>query len=137
MEKKSINIHQDGTEGLACVADRDSLHTIMNNLIENAVKYSPEKSILHIDRQRIENGDGAFILIGISDEGPGIPEEKHQTIFEQFERIKNQSSANIKGIGLGLYIVHQLIQLHHGKIKVYNLPAKGCCFEVMLPIEQE
>lgn len=107
--------------------DKNSFSSIVLNLFENAVKYSPENSSLRI----LAKEQGKGILLSVTDEGIGIPEEEKQNIFQKFYRIGNEETRKTKGTGLGLYIVKYLIEKHGGTISVKNNFPKGSAFEVV------
>lgn len=107
--------------------DRMRIEQVIVNLLTNAIKYAPGK----IDLTVKEHND--FVNITIKDYGDGIAVEKMNTIFERFERAS--SNRSIGGLGLGLFIVKQIIDGHQGTVKVDSGPQKGTSFIVQLPIE--
>ena len=108
--------------------DKTIFPSILLNLFENAVKYSPENSIIKIILK--EQGNG--VILSVADEGAGISEEEKQNIFKKFYRIGNEETRRTKGTGLGLYIVKYLVEKHGGNIFVKNNSPKGTIFEVTL-----
>ena len=112
--------------------DTFAFTSILNNVYENAVKYSPEKFSIIVRLEKTENA----IKLSIVDFGMGIIEEEKQKIFEKFYRVGNEEMRNTKGTGLGLYIVKQLVQNHEGTIKVKNNSPQGSIFEITFPIQQ-
>lgn len=101
--------------------DRQLIHLMFYNLIDNAVKYSPqEKPHIYINLR----DDAGHIYVSIKDEGIGISEENSKYIFQKFFRIQDENLRNTKGTGLGLYIVKQTLNLHNASIKVQ--PNKPC-----------
>jgi signal transduction histidine kinase len=107
--------------------DRNTFPSIILNLFENAVKYSPETSTIIIDLKQNNN----TVILQVRDEGNGIPEEDKTRIFEKFYRIGNENTRSTKGTGLGLYIVKHLAELHQGNVSVRNNSPKGSIFEVV------
>lgn len=109
--------------------DRDHLDTILNNLVENAVKYSSKtKSIaLHVEQ------NGTSVAVSVSDNGDGIPKKAQKHIFDKFYRVENDLTANTKGHGLGLAIVKTMVEINSGKIYVQSQPGKGSVFTFILP----
>lgn len=99
---------------------------VWNNLIENAIKYGPDGGLISM-KLTCEADD---IIFTIADEGPGIPEEAKQHIFDRFYQV--DSSRKTEGNGLGLALVKQILALSNGTISVENLPDKGCKFTVKL-----
>lgn len=102
------------------------LQHIWNNLIDNAVKFSPKGGLVTI---RLKEEEDNYIFI-IEDEGPGIPEEYRQKVFNKFYQTDN--SHKQEGNGLGLALVKKIVDLYQGEIKIENLPQKGCRFTVIL-----
>lgn len=102
---------------------------LINNLVDNAIKYSPNK--LHITIETANEGD--CFKLKVSDEGNGISEDDQKHIFEKFYRVPNGNIHNVKGFGIGLNYVQQVVALHGGKIKVISEPNKGTTFEILIP----
>lgn len=109
------------------------LTQIMNNLITNAINYSPKGSKLSVIGFTMENGKR--YCIAVVDEGQGIPKEKHLTIFDRYMR-STIEKINMGGMGLGLHIVKQLTDLMGGGIKLDSTIGEGSRFIVTLPIEK-
>lgn len=107
--------------------DKTIFPSIFMNLFENAVKYSPEDSVIKIILK--EEGNGVVLSVG--DEGAGIPEGEKQNIFQKFYRVGNEEIRKTKGTGLGLYIVKYLTEKHNGIISVKDNKPKGTIFEVI------
>jgi signal transduction histidine kinase len=110
--------------------DRLRIEQVMINLISNATKYAAGKPIEIEVRQ-----DGDEAVLSVRDQGMGIAKEDQKRIFERFERavpIKNYG-----GLGLGLYITREIVQLHQGSISVESSPGKGATFTVRLPLNRE
>lgn len=114
-------------------ADREKVLQILQNIIDNAIKYSPEGGNIDI---KIEKESNEFILVSISDEGLGISEQEIGKIFQPFYRIKTQQTEGIRGTGLGLSIVKNLIEMHNGNIWVKSPgeKGKGTTFYFTLPV---
>lgn len=100
------------------------------NLIDNAIKYSEEKS--HIEIQ--VSGNGNFINIAVIDFGCGIPPEDLPRIFERFYRVDKARSRKLGGSGLGLAIVKHIMNVHNGKVEVESEPGKGSRFTISIPV---
>jgi PAS domain S-box-containing protein len=98
---------------------------VLSNLVSNAIKYSPEGSTITIE---IEDGD--VCLMRFIDQGPGIPDEHKERVFQRYERLEKEA---VKGVGLGLAIVKQIMELHRGKVWVEDNPGGGSIFCVSLP----
>lgn len=106
--------------------DRYRIEQILNNLISNAIRYSPGKPI-HIT---VSNIDSNAVIV-VRDEGQGIPLENQERIFQRFERAV--SSSDISGLGLGLYICRTITEAHQGTIRVSSTVGEGTSFIVVLP----
>lgn len=102
---------------------------VWNNLISNAVKFSPEQGLISIQLK----GADDQIICSISDEGPGIPEDEQTHIFDKFYQA--DSSHKQEGNGLGLSLVKRIVDIAGGVIQVKNGPEKGCTFTVTLPVK--
>ncbi|GAA3639291.1 HAMP domain-containing sensor histidine kinase [Lactobacillus hamsteri] len=105
---------------------------IVHNLIENAAKYSPADSDIHIDLTKNNNQ----IIFKVADNGIGISRENHDKVFERFYREDNSHSSKIAGSGLGLAIVKAEITKYNGKISISNNKPQGTIFTVSLPLEK-
>lgn len=112
--------------------DPELMKQVFSNLIENAIKYSPEDTKVRIHS---EERDGK-VIVRVEDSGPGIPEDELNNIFMKFFRSKNAKSSPIKGSGLGLYLARYFTELHQGRIFVESTYGKGSTFTVELPLEQ-
>ena len=110
--------------------DAELLQTMVENLVHNAISHSPPGGEVALEAGR----SGERVRIAVRDQGPGIPEEYRERIFERFVQIPG-SSARRDGTGLGLAIAHGIAQLHGGSIGVRNEPAGGCSFVVELPLD--
>lgn len=110
-------------------ADPQRLEQVIGNLIDNALRYSPEKSTITITLCRTEQG----VEFAVSDEGPGVAEEELSLIFNRFWRSDKSRSRSTGGSGLGLAIAKQLIEAQGGRISARNLPGKGLQVSFILP----
>jgi len=110
--------------------DRVMLQMAVNNLFENAVKYTPSDKTIVINLSHKQN----MAVLRIIDEGPGIPEEEKRKIFNKFYRIGSEETRKTKGTGLGLYLTGKIINEHKGRISVKDNKPTGAIFEVCLPI---
>ena len=111
------------------IADPGQLRQVLVNLVDNAVKYSPQGGPVLLS---ITNGDGS-IRFAIADQGLGIPASEHRRIFAKFYRLDPDMTRGIGGTGLGLYICRELVRRMDGKIWVESNPGKGSTFFVELP----
>jgi signal transduction histidine kinase/putative methionine-R-sulfoxide reductase with GAF domain len=135
-----IAIHQhesrfkkDLPANLPCVrADKLRLHEILDNLITNAIKYSAAGNEITISAlPDLHNG---VMMISIKDKGFGISQDEIPNLFKKFYRVKSEASRGIRGTGLGLYIVKQMVEAHQGKIWVESVLNQGSTFAFNLPL---
>lgn len=108
--------------------DRPGITAIFQNLLENAMKYSPEGSPVQVSIHRKEHRTH----IQISDKGAGIPAEEKGKVFEKFYRIGNEETRKSTGTGLGLYIVKQVVQGHGGSIQIIDNTPSGAVFQITI-----
>jgi two-component system, OmpR family, phosphate regulon sensor histidine kinase PhoR len=106
--------------------DKTTFPSIIINLFENAVKYSPADSTIILALKKQNNS----IILSVKDQGNGISDNDKKNIFEKFYRVGNEETRKTKGTGLGLYIVKHIAELHGGTISVKNNTPKGSIFEV-------
>jgi heavy metal sensor kinase len=128
-EEKGQSIHIEGHAATQVNADRTILRQAFVNLIDNAVKFSPEKGIIQI-RVREEGSDA---VVEVQDNGPGIPPEHRARIFERFYRVDKARTRQEGGTGLGLSIVEWAVTVHRGTVEVNCDPGAGSIFRILLP----
>ena len=134
---KKIQILNSVPEGLPCVkVDDNRIQQVLLNLIGNAIKFT-EKGSIEICHKIIDDKSNSFMEISVVDCGIGIPEDKLDIIFDDFEQFDWTSSANTNGTGLGLSISKKLIELHGGEIYVESKPGYGSSFSFTLPIADQ
>jgi signal transduction histidine kinase len=126
------HLSENIVRGITIKGDRFALHSVINNLLENAEKYSPEETKVHVSLTT----SGSEALLSIYDEGGGIPQKEKMRIFQKFYRLGNEDTRRTKGTGLGLYIVSTIVQMHNGRIQIRNNQPKGSVFEIYLPLVQ-
>lgn len=112
------------------LTDRDALEQVLTNLLDNAVKFTPEGGTVTLSADPLPLG-GARIQV--RDSGTGIPEDDLEHIFERFFRVERSRSQQYGGSGLGLAVCRELVQLLGGKISAWSRPEKGSVFTVELP----
>ena len=118
-----------GSEPVLVTGDFERLTTVVENLLGNAIKYSPEGGTIGAD---VGRRDGSAVVT-VSDEGVGIEPEQMKTLFTRFGRIITSETSHIPGTGLGLFLCKQYVELHGGKIEVESEPGRGSRFTVALP----
>lgn len=109
---------------LSC--DRGRMNQVLGNLVANAIKFSKPGSTVTVSAE--DDGDG--VLFAVRDEGPGIEEDALPLVFDRFWQVKTSGQA---GVGLGLYIVKSIVELHGGRVWVESRPGQGATFKVFLP----
>lgn len=120
-------------EGIRLKGDGHLLESLLTNLVDNAVKYAPEGSVIAISLHKKEG----LAVLNLSDEGPGIPAEERQQVMQKFYRIGNEETRRSKGTGLGLYLVAQIVKQHKGNIHIEDHHPQGAHFQVSLPAISE
>jgi signal transduction histidine kinase len=115
--------------GCAVTGDMLMLQMALNNLLENAIKYTPEGTPIEISLQR---GKDQAIL-QVADTGSGIPDTEKRKVFSKFYRIGDEATRRTKGTGLGLYLTSKIVQQHKGQLIVRNNTPQGAIFEITLP----
>ena len=113
------------------VADASRVTQILYNLLSNAIGFSEPNSVARLSCR----SDGAMLALSVRDEGPGIPEDLQDTVFDRFES-RTQGSRH-RGAGLGLSIVKSLAELHGGTVSLESEPGLGSRFTVLLPLTQD
>jgi len=105
------------------------LEQALVNLVDNAIKYSPEKGRVHFSALR----EDSAVVIKVQDWGSGISKEHLPRLFERFYRVDKARSRKLGGTGLGLAIVKHIVQSHNGQIAVESTPGNGSTFIIQLP----
>ena len=110
--------------------DVKRIRQVLDNLIDNAIKYSPQGTEVLISAKR----NGRELLVGVGDQGPGIPAEELSNIFDRMYRIEQRPSSGVDGLGLGLYICQRLVEAHGGQVWAESTVGKGSTIQFTLPI---
>ncbi len=119
-------------ENIIVAGDPMLLQIVVNNLLENALKYSPKESIVKISLQQ----NDAAVELKVIDNGPGIPNADKQKVFEKFHRLGNEATKRAKGTGLGLYLCKKIVIRHEGSILISDNPQGGSIFTVQLKLTE-
>lgn len=127
-EGKGILLQTGGKATRPVHGDPELLATALRNLIENAIRYSPENTKVGIG---VSERDGA-VRISVKDQGPGIPEDEQDRIFERFYRVDPARSRQTGGTGLGLSIVKHVMAQHDGEVTLWSVPGQGSTFTMTL-----
>lgn len=116
-------------EPLQLLADQEGVHTILANLVDNAIKYTPKGRV-----RILWWGENDSLVLRVEDTGVGIEMENQRRIFERFFRVDVARNRDVGGTGLGLSIVKHLVQAFQGSVSVISKPGEGSTFEVRLPL---
>jgi len=129
ISEKRLDIGLEVPDTMAVWAESESLRQVLSNLVDNAVKYTPDGGRVEVSAER----DGGIVHLRVSDTGIGIAPEHHGRIFERFYRVDRARSRAVGGTGLGLSIVKHLVEGMGGGVYVESGPGRGATFVVTLP----
>jgi two-component system sensor histidine kinase VicK len=110
--------------------DKGMIEVVISNLLSNAIKFTPQGGNIEVTMGK--QADEVWIVV--SDDGIGIPNDKFERIFTRFYQVEDHMRRHYEGMGLGLAIAKELVELHHGRIWVENKKPKGSRFFVALPL---
>ena len=125
------NIAEDIHPGIFVLGDVFLLQIAVNNLVENAIKYSPKEKPIHVSLQK----EAGRAILKIRDEGPGIRDTEKLKVFQKFYRTGNEATKRAKGTGLGLYLTKRIAKTHDGNITIQNNIPGGSIFVLSLKAE--
>jgi signal transduction histidine kinase/Flp pilus assembly protein TadD len=128
-DQKNIRIKVENDPELKIFADPLMIETVMRNLINNAIKFTPEGGEVEVSAKMEDDQ----ILVSVSDTGIGIPEEDTKNLFRIDSKVKRRGTNNEDGSGLGLILCHEFVNKHNGKIWVESTPGKGSEFVFSIP----
>src|SRR4030081_691310 len=117
-------------EDVTLVADRGKIRLILENLVSNAVKYSPKGGTIHL-RARAA---GTQLVLDVADSGPGIPPEERHPVFDAFYTGRAAKSTVVKGTGIGLSVVLEFVAAHGGSVQIVDGEFPGAHFRITMPI---
>ena len=129
-KKQEIKCLFDPKEKLPAVIDRDRIEQVLLNILSNAIKYSPENSLIEVDAYKEEN----LAMIFVKDNGIGISEKEQTRVFERFYRVDKARSREMGGTGLGLAIAKQIVEEHGGTILLSSSLNEGTTVTIALPL---
>ncbi|MFD2144599.1 sensor histidine kinase [Mucilaginibacter antarcticus] len=113
-------------------ADKEKIEQVFNNLISNAVKYSPAGTPINIACQLKDD----LLQVSVKDAGPGIHADELPLLFDRYYRVKEVETKQISGFGIGLYLCAEIVKRHGGQIWAESEPGRGSIFHFSLPIAQ-
>ncbi len=128
---KSIELHSEVEEGLELYVDEDSVHALLRNVLNNAIKFTPEKGKVAISAKK----DGNSASITITDNGHGMNEYQLRNLFKVNKKKVNKGTMGEKGSGLGMLLCKELVKLNQGKIDAESEQGKGSKIEISLPLK--
>jgi heavy metal sensor kinase len=126
-EDRGIRIEVNVPVQLHLFADKGKLQRVLSNLLDNAIKYTPQGGKITVSSQAVDKK----VIISMHDTGIGISQDETSRIFERFYRV--DKSRSVPGAGLGLSLVQAIVRSHAGEIKVSSIPGSGSTFSVLLP----
>jgi len=134
-QSKNIKLTLKELEENCCevVADTDRLQAVIENLLDNAIRYSSKNSEVIVSMEM----EPEHLIIKVSDQGIGIPEDQKSDIFQRFFRAKNGIRAHANGTGLGLFIAKTIVEGHNGTITFESFENKGATFIIKIPFQQK
>jgi len=130
-ERKEIRLIADLQKVTDSLFDADRMRQVVDNLLSNAIKFSPSGSVVNVACGQA----GRILDITVTDQGPGIPSEDLDRLFDSFEKLSAQPTGGEKSTGLGLSIVKSIVDAHGGEIEVDSEVGRGTTFIVHLPVE--
>ena len=132
LKSKDLRFSLLSAEAMALRADREKIRIVVDNLLSNAIKFSPQGGAIIMDLRQ----QGDKIIIGITDQGPGISEQDHERVFEAFYQSRTPQQNASEGTGLGLAIIKEYVLAHNGQVEIIKSARPGAQFRVILPISQ-
>ena len=128
IEKEGMQMLIEVDENIKAFVDRDALEQVIENIVQNAIKYAPKSSL------KIEAlDDDQVVKLVLKDDGPGLESDNLRKIFQKFYRVENEETRSKKGTGLGLFLVKEIIEAHQGYISASSEPKHGLKFNIELP----
>ena len=131
--REEVDISTEVDDDVVILGDQLAIASLLHNLLENAIKYSSGVPDVHVTLSTLRKN----AVLRISDKGIGISDDEKSAIFRKFYRVGNEETRKTKGTGLGLFIVKHIVDLHEGRIDIYDNIPSGSIFEVTLPLFQQ
>jgi two-component system, OmpR family, sensor kinase len=126
----TVPVQASGEQSLVAVVDEERIRQTVENLVSNAIKYSPPGKAVQLRVSADIGQHTSSAVVEVLDSGPGISREVAATLFDRFS-----FSSDSKGLGLGLYLAHEIARVHSGELGVYTRPAGGTRFKLTLPLD--
>jgi two-component system phosphate regulon sensor histidine kinase PhoR len=131
LQEKQIQLELSlSADNPVLTADKLHITNVIYNLLDNAIKYSAENPTVRIT---VKQGEKKSVVLEVRDNGIGVKEDDQKRIFEKFFRVPTGNVHNVKGFGLGLNYVRQIVEAHRGKITLKSHLGEGCTFRIYLP----
>src|SRR2546428_1666163 len=137
IEERKVTVQVSGEGDTTAEVDPDRLRQVVQNLLHNAVRFTPAGGRVRITVRETARGPNPWVSLEVEDEGPGIPAENLTRVFEPFYREDPSRSRASGGTGMGLAVVRLLVQVHGGDVRAENRPAGGSRLGVGLPARPE
>jgi len=133
LKGQRIQLENRATDSMI-LGNHDAFMRVVNNLLANSIKFTPDDGSIKII---IEPGDTGYIDVSVIDTGIGIPEDKIPFLFEKYSKLSKKGTAGEVGTGLGMAIVKEIVEMHHGEVAVSSIVKKGTKFRISLPKPDE
>jgi signal transduction histidine kinase len=124
-----VALDLDDVPAFSLMGDEVKLSWALSNLVGNAIRYTPPGGHVHVAAQSADHA----LLLSVRDEGPGIPADQRERIFDRF--VQGTSAGEMGAAGLGLSIVRDIVQAHRGRVHLDSIMGRGTCFTLELPLE--
>lgn len=134
LREKGVEVRVDGSPECRVTGDPERLSQLLDNLLENAIRFAPRGTAVELE-VRADGGELGAVLLEVADRGPGVPDGEKERIFERFVRGGGADAGSDagSGVGLGLTICREIVEGHGGRIRVDDRPGGGSAFRVVLP----
>ena len=119
------------------VLDKRYVELALDELVDNAVKYSPEGGRIRVSARVHENGSGPRLMLSVDDQGVGIDPDRREAIFEDFSQADGSATRRFGGLGLGLALVNRIVRAHGGELSCDSTPGRGTTVRMLLPLEMD
>ncbi len=132
-DERGVRFRLDAPEALPVLGDADRLRQVIDNLLDNSLRYAPAGSTV-VTRARHSGGE---VSLDVVDQGPGLSPEDQAHVFDRFYRADSSRARHSGGLGLGLSISRAIVEAHHGRLTVQSQPGAGSTFSMILPVAAE